>query len=325
MDDPIEKDLGPSPDRTATLPMDAHHRLAEECVTSFGGRIGHCFRSAFDHLRRSWSLHPVDSEMALFRAITAEEEAATALILALKQRGYDGVGSLNPRNHVHKAAVSPFLDAVNNLLVSLGVPAPRLTLQGGDRPQLMVTIDLAALTRSPEPQFGEIDQPFNYLLTKGGQKAAYLFDQELQALATSSGEASIEAFVKREANLRNRLLYASDDGIPQANFNDLVILKRRDRVYRIALIAIGILQTPQRQLFATQCLQAYKAAVGQIAVDTFDYDHILEPEGVQMTIVQQPDGSYAQSATYRKTATLTFSGRWLPETRVNVHQPPAGD
>lgn len=319
MPENFENGFGPSSDRTLDLPMEKHHRLAEECINKFGGRIRHCFRSAFEHLRRSWSLHPIDSEMSLFRAITAEEEAATALILALKQRSYEGAESVNPRNHVHKAAISPFLDAVNNLLAAVGFPPPILTLESGEHPQLMVTVDIAALTGSSEPQVGAIDQPFNYLLSKGGQKAAYFFEHELQALATSGGAQSIKALVEREANLRNRLLYASDEGIPQVNFNDSVILKRRDRVYRLALITIGILQTPQRQLFASQCLQAYKMAVGQIAADIFDYDQIFEPDGFQMQIAQQPDGSYAQSVTYRTSENLEIGGRWLQDMRVNVN------
>ncbi|PLU07434.1 hypothetical protein BMJ29_02810 [Sinorhizobium medicae] len=69
--------------------------------------------------------------MSFFRAITAEEEAATALILALKQRRYPGSEKLNPWEHLHKAAVSPFLDAVGNVLAETGMPAPRLSINRG--------------------------------------------------------------------------------------------------------------------------------------------------------------------------------------------------
>jgi len=57
---------------------------AVEGVAKLGGRIPHCLNSAYHHLRRSWTLQPIDSEMSLFRAITADEEAATVLTLALK-------------------------------------------------------------------------------------------------------------------------------------------------------------------------------------------------------------------------------------------------
>jgi len=50
--------------------------------------------------------------MAAFRVITAEEEVATAIFHALVRRKYVGANQIDPRNHVHKAAVAPFFEAV---------------------------------------------------------------------------------------------------------------------------------------------------------------------------------------------------------------------
>lgn len=55
----------------------------EDAGNRLAGRVRHCSRSAFVHLRKAWRLHGVDDEMSAFRAITAEEEAATALITDL--------------------------------------------------------------------------------------------------------------------------------------------------------------------------------------------------------------------------------------------------
>ena len=311
--------FGPSADRPLELPFEEHHQIAEECVNKLGGRVRHCFRSAFEHLRRAWTLHPVDSEMSLFRAITAEEEAASALIFALKQKGYEGAEKLKPRDHTHKAAVSPFLDAVNNLLYETGVPTPRLSIHRGERPKIMITVDLAALLKKDEPAFAEIDQPFNYMLKKGESQTAYSFEQELQGLAEVRGEKSIKALVEREANLRNRLLYASDEGIPNVDFNDSIIINRRDRVYRISLITIGIMQTSQRQLFAVQCLRAYSAVLGHSVADSFNYQQISQPEGVRVNIAQQPDGSYTETISYRKSVPIEIGWQWLQEWRVDLN------
>lgn len=50
--------------------------------------------------------------MAIFRAITAEEEAATGLLRALQARGYADSREIQPRDHLQKAAVYPYLRAI---------------------------------------------------------------------------------------------------------------------------------------------------------------------------------------------------------------------
>jgi hypothetical protein len=79
------------------LPFTEAQATIEKCIEMLAGRPRHCGRSAFRHLRKAWMLYPIDREMALFRAITAEEEAATALILAMKQRRYPGAELLDYR------------------------------------------------------------------------------------------------------------------------------------------------------------------------------------------------------------------------------------
>src|SRR4030042_2912383 len=66
--------------------------------------------NALRHLDKAWRLRATDTEMSMFRAITAEEEVATALFLSLKRRHYVGANRLKHRDHVHKNAVIPFVD-----------------------------------------------------------------------------------------------------------------------------------------------------------------------------------------------------------------------
>lgn len=70
------------------------------------------FDAAFIHLSLAHRLKDIDPAMALFRAITAEEEAATALLRALQVRRYADAGKLLPRDHLQKAAVYPYLRAI---------------------------------------------------------------------------------------------------------------------------------------------------------------------------------------------------------------------
>ncbi len=50
-----------------------------------------------------------------FRAITAEEEAATALIFALQRRRYPRANELDSYKHAHKAGLTPFLRAIESI------------------------------------------------------------------------------------------------------------------------------------------------------------------------------------------------------------------
>lgn len=297
--------------------MEKHHLLAEEAISKRRGRIANSFRSAFRHVRLAWRLHPVDSEMSMFRAITGEEEAASGLMLALVQQRYPGAKKLKPRDHTHKAAVTPFLDAVRNLLASTSVPPPKLSLSMGRPPALSISLDLRALGISNEPKFATPDQPFNFALRKGGDEKVYLFEKELAEIASFSGASNIKAAILNRANLRNRLLYASDAGVPTVQFPDETLLRYRDRIYRLCLLTIGILQTKQHQLFAAQNLKAFLAALGHIVESGVDYAQTL-PDGTQfMSVIQQPDGSYVSGVGYR--GRITLRARFDQVWRINVH------
>lgn len=198
--------------RSSDMPMDEHHRVAERCANKLSGRIRHRLRSAHRHLRLAWTLHPIDGEMSLFRAITAEEEAASALMLALKQRRYPGAEMLKPRDHRHKSAITPFLNAVNNMLADARVPAPKLSIHEGDPPRLHLSLDIGSLLGHVAPLHAEPDHPLNFVLRGGADGSVYRFISELQTIADDRSAKDIGTLVDQEANLRNRLLYAGDEG-----------------------------------------------------------------------------------------------------------------
>ena len=61
----------------------------KKCLREIKGRARQSAFHAFEHLDKAERIAELDPEMAVFRAITAEEEAATAVFFSLKQRGYD--------------------------------------------------------------------------------------------------------------------------------------------------------------------------------------------------------------------------------------------
>lgn len=270
MTDPIEA----FPDG---LPFTEAQATIEKCIEMLAGRPRHCGRSAFRHLRKAWTLYPIDREMALFRAITAEEEAATALILALKQRRYPGAELLDYRRHDHKAGVAPFLHAVGKVLSVMEFARPKIIMSwGGDKPRLDVSVNAVAMGLSQDPdQCVMADEPFNFVVragTNSGRAQAMTFAEELAAFASDKGSSEILELIRKEANLRNKLLYAQDTGIPSVDYRLPLLLAKTARACVMLQVTIGILQTPMHQLFASQCLQAYLAAVRKLPRSGFVFE-----------------------------------------------------
>ena len=73
--------------------------------------------NAVRHMEKAWLLQKIDPEMALFRAITAEEEAATSLFLTLKERRYENSEKLNSKTTHTNKPWSPFFRLYQNSLL----------------------------------------------------------------------------------------------------------------------------------------------------------------------------------------------------------------
>lgn len=106
-----------------------HLRLEEAIEKINPPRVRHACRSALNHLRKAWTLHPIDAEMSLFRAITAEEEAATAVIRALNVRKHPNAERLKERQHQHKAAIWPFITAIADKFAEKNIAMPTMFLR----------------------------------------------------------------------------------------------------------------------------------------------------------------------------------------------------
>ncbi len=118
-----------------------------------------------------------------------------------------------------------------------------------------------------------------------------MFTEQLQALADGRGAKDILAVIRADANLRNQVLYAADDGIPEVQKVDAFLLGRRRPVFILLALTIMILQTKQIQLFAVQALHAYLSALGK-AAQAFDYQAAIgPPSSLAIKIVSKPRGS----------------------------------
>lgn len=225
----------------------------------FPKRVRFRAQNALEHTNKALTLFAIDREMASFRAITGEEEAAAALFAALQNQRYPNAELLRLRDHDHKAAVLPFVFAVRNTLgnglnvrVTLDPKKPRLDVHfplsnfGIEIPEIgpvaltpVEPLDLQAMIPG-EP--GKPDQPNE-------------FARELSSIAKGANFSAIRELVRTTANSRNTLLYASDSGLPASKATETDILRRKKHVIMLLLLTVAVLQTPIHQGLAVRGIE----------------------------------------------------------------------
>ena len=172
-----------------------------------------CLRSAFHHLEMAGKVYEVDPAMAVFRGLTAEEEAATGLMYCLQEQGYKNASMLQPKNHVHKNAVFPFLTALGLFFAEFAqahIKKPGLFIDNtGPEKRLMIHFCLPFASAdkwvTPIP-------PFNFSISNGEKRIS--FRPQIEALASKRNVSDLAKHIKQEANRRNQLLYAAPNGYP---------------------------------------------------------------------------------------------------------------
>lgn len=255
----------------------------ERALKRLHGRPRHSALNAVRGMRRAWLIAPIDPEIAVFRAITAEEEAATALIAALQRRRYPGAAKLDPKRHIDKAGWTPFLQTIETMLAETKVPALSYRLLADRNPP---RIDV--LLPGPHLGLGDLvaspDEPLNLVITEGGEgKPAQVmkFREQLERRALANGAKNILELVRAEANLRNKLLYASDQGWAVVEDPDAFLLAKRKPVTLLLSLTIAILQTPKHQLLVIQVVEAYLEVLGRAVEANFDFSEFVQPRNLR--------------------------------------------
>ncbi|MEL0638858.1 hypothetical protein V6259_19190 [Marinomonas sp. TI.3.20] len=101
----------------------------------------HSLLNAWDYISKAKLIHEIDFNMSAFCLITAEEEAATALIKLIKERGYNCPYNLNHRLHPHKAAVYFLIEAYTNFIIETNA-LDEILISGLNKDQLELRINL---------------------------------------------------------------------------------------------------------------------------------------------------------------------------------------
>ena len=87
-----------------------------EALDDCSGSTKHCAKNAIRHLRKAWKIRAIDIEMAVFRGITAEEEAASSLFHCLKAHRYRNADRLLFKEHTYKLGLFPFIEGIGHFL-----------------------------------------------------------------------------------------------------------------------------------------------------------------------------------------------------------------
>jgi hypothetical protein len=215
--------------------------------------------------------------MAVFRAITADEEAASAVMWELKNIGYDGHAKLLPHNHHHKNAVIVFLEVFRRFLFRFpDLVNSQTWIDIGEnletkRPALAFRIikpNGESLTISPPLKFEIlVDDETNSIFD-----IAPSFKRELNGFLSDEKSNTLKAFLKKSANERNILLYASANGSARIKeLNDEYLLTRKRRVFRQIITYLMIkLYDDQRFPLVQNCLNAFLSMVTEEKIGELD-------------------------------------------------------
>jgi hypothetical protein len=226
----------------------------------------HCFRSALEHLRRAMLIQDLDPAMAVFRGITAEEEAATGLMHAFKSRQYPNADLLKPRNHVQKHAVTPFLRFLLTHLSEIklnGVKSIRLALKDIEGRKRLVVAFL--LEGDGEPLVATPTPPLNLSMREGNDPGFPDLSRNIRGLLEPTGYTNVLNFLKAEANLRNRILYAGPNGYPVlSDLSPEYLRDRQRRVMAILKVTLLVLPYDEVQPFAAEALDSFLRLVNRL-------------------------------------------------------------
>ncbi|WP_321837875.1 hypothetical protein [Pseudomonas kulmbachensis] len=185
-------------------------------IDGCSGRTKWASVNAVSHIEKAIEISVIDPMMAAFRAICAEEEAATALICSLKEQNYPGSSKLYFRHHAHKHAVILFVGTVTQWFGNRKAQASdnfgqhRIFFDQVDgRVGLHLGLQLGNSDMQVQPR------PPLHIIMKGERTLAEEFQDEMKVLLGYEKISEIRTLIEQRANLRNTILYATPKGVPK--------------------------------------------------------------------------------------------------------------
>jgi hypothetical protein len=213
-------------------------------------------RGAVVGINKAFGLYEIDRQMCLFRAITAEEEASTAVIESLKKRKYKGAEKLNSRKHPHKISIWPFANLILKTFslvqeeIEVSYEFKTNNINNCIEPRIGIQV-----LNSQTPLIYYPDPPLNMIFKNGSTGKYFDFSKEVVELAAERQSKNFLDFAKREANIRNKILYSCSGGLPKIQGGLLATLEaRRYRVMFLLRLCLLIDFYKEKQTLVQGCL-----------------------------------------------------------------------
>jgi hypothetical protein len=242
--------------------------ITELIINNTNGLTKSCVRSSIHHLETAWKIQEIDPEMAVFRSITAEEEAATAIFIAVKEKCYKNSNKIKFKNHTYKQGLYPFIRSIRNCITKFA-SSPLWPL--GKNYSLEIDTNeenktLKLFFIAPNGMKAYPVPPLNFSISMNDKP--YYFENEFLEIASGKNKKDIQKYIQEIANTRNRILYAAPEGIPSIDGNIEKILKAKQaKVFTLLRILALIYPYKQKSLFIQQALNSYLNVLGQIELE----------------------------------------------------------
>ncbi len=209
---------------------------------------------AWKQIDKARKLAGIDNEMSAFRAITAEEEVATAIIREIQDLGYENSRRLKPHDHSHKSGIWHLLTLISAFISEYNQLKATISEGTGELSGKLI-ISFPSLTPS-DTHVAQLVPPLNFNITNKGERIS--FKKQANELASYISVNKLQKHLKNEANIRNELIYASPKGMPFVQIAPHKFIEERElRVMVLTYAYLLISQYREKQSFVQQCIDSY--------------------------------------------------------------------
>ncbi len=214
---------------------------AIEALDDCKGAVKQCGKNAITHLTKAWHIRDIDKEMAIFRGITAEEEAASSLFYSLKNNRYHNADRLLFKEHTYKLGIFPFLQAIGKFMFDFlgqknspfeSFSVNHVNKDGRRALELGLKFRGSDMVASPQP-------PLHFAITNTDTGAVCTFEDSFAELISGDSYRDALAYIKELAGQRNKILYASAERQPMVTGDTAeYLLNQKRKIFVILQILL---------------------------------------------------------------------------------------
>jgi len=248
-------------------------KITIEALEDCNGQLKHCAKNAISHLEKAWEIRNIDLEMAMFRSITAEEEAASAFFYCLKNHKYKNSNKLQFKKHTYKLGLFPFLEGIGSFLDDFvkqdtspfsEYRIKHISLSGRKAIELLLFVKNKDVVARPTP-------PLHFTISNEDSGEVCTFEHNFQKLIEGKNYSNSVKYIENIANTRNKLLYANSAGRPKVEGNIEGYIKSKKQKVMVILTLLLMVDPWQKEegnsLFVQQALDSFLLLLQRITAD----------------------------------------------------------